>query len=42
MATRVLKGIKFFQQKSEEDHGSNISVKFHNKRPVMALYRSTG
>ena len=30
MATRVFfKGIKLFTKNSEEDHGRNISVKFH-------------
>ena len=29
MATRVFEAIKFFKKNSEEDHGRNISVKFH-------------
>ena len=29
MATRVFEGIKLFKKNSEEDHGRDISVKFH-------------
>ena len=35
MATRVLEGIKLFQN-SEENHARNISVKFH-KNPISSF-----
>ena len=36
MATRVFQGIKFFKKNSEEDHGRNISVKFH-QNPISSF-----
>ena len=36
MATRDFEGIKFFQRNSEEDHGRNISVKFH-QNPISSF-----
>ena len=36
MATRVFEGIKFFKKNSEEDHGRNISLKFH-QNPISSF-----
>ena len=36
MATRGFEGIRFFQEISKEDHGMNISVKFH-QNPVRSF-----
>ena len=36
MAITVFDGIKFFQENSEEDHGRNISVKFH-QNPISSF-----
>ena len=36
MATRVLKGIKFFQKILKRIHGRNISVKFH-QNPISSF-----
>ena len=40
ISTRDFEGIKFFQSKSEEDHGRNISVKFHQSR--ISIFREEG
>ena len=36
MATRAFEGIKLFKKNSEEDHGRNISVKFH-QNPISSF-----